>query len=183
MKKYFVNIKTAEELKKAYKRLCLQLHPDKGGDPAEFKAMQAEYEEAAQRIARGEAAGNYQHNKKKDGTYKTAEEILREQKEFAEVLEKLIGLEGLSLEICGNWLWIGGNTYQYKDVIKSVGAKWANKKKLWYWHAGEWVKKVRKTLTMDEIRDLHGSEKLQQRQGSYIPAAHHTGSYAMTTLF
>lgn len=47
MKKYFANITTAQELKKAYKRLCLQLHPDKGGDPAEFKAMQAEYEEAA----------------------------------------------------------------------------------------------------------------------------------------
>lgn len=102
MKKYFENITTAQELKKAYKRLCLQLHPDKGGDPTEFKAMQAEYEEAAQRIARGEAAGNYQHNKKKDGTYKTAEEILREQQEFAEVLEKLIGLEGLDLEICGS---------------------------------------------------------------------------------
>lgn len=72
MKKYFEHITTAQELKKAYKRLCLKLHPDKGGDPAEFKAMQAEYEEAAQRIARGEAAGNYQHNKKQDGTYKTA---------------------------------------------------------------------------------------------------------------
>lgn len=30
--------------------------------------------------------------------------------------------------------------------------------KLWYWHAGEWVKKVRRTLSMDQIRDLHGSE-------------------------
>ena len=45
MKKYFANITTAQELKKAYKRLCLKLHPDKGGDPAEFKAMQAEYED------------------------------------------------------------------------------------------------------------------------------------------
>lgn len=159
MKKYFEHITTAQELKKAYKRLCLQLHPDKGGDPAKFKAMQAEYEEAAQRIARGEAAGNYQHNKKKDGTYKTAEEILHEQQEFAAVLEKLIGLEGLDLEICGNWLWIGGNTYQHREAIKAAGAKYASKKKLWYWHAGEWVKKVRRTLTMDEIRDLHGSEK------------------------
>jgi hypothetical protein len=82
----------------------LQLHPDKGGNPAEFKAMQAEYEQAAQRIAREEATGNHQRNKKQDGTYKTAEEILYEQREFAEVLEKLIGLEGLELEICGSWL-------------------------------------------------------------------------------
>ena len=38
MKKYFANITTAQELKKAYKRLCLQLHPDKGGDPV-IKAL------------------------------------------------------------------------------------------------------------------------------------------------
>ena len=101
MKKYFEHITTAQELKKAYKRLCLQLHPDKGGDPVEFKAMQAEYEEVAQRIARGEAAGNYQHNKKQDGTYKTAEEIYKEQQAFRVVIEKLITLEGLELEICG----------------------------------------------------------------------------------
>lgn len=163
MKKYFANITTAQELKKAYKRLCLQLHPDKGGDPAEFKAMQAEYEEVAQRIARGEAAGNYQHNKKKDGTYKTAEEIYQEQQAFRVVIEKLITLEGLELEICGGWLWIGGNTYQHHEAIKATGAKYASKKKMWYWFSGEWVRKSRKHYTMDEIRDLHGSEKLQQR--------------------
>ena len=163
MKRYFENITTAQELKKAYKRLCLQLHPDKGGDPAEFKAMQAEYEEAAQRIARGEAAGNYQHNKKKDGTYKTAEEIYQEQQAFRVVIEKLITLEGLELEICGGWLWIGGSTYQHREAIKATGAKYASSKKMWYWFSGEWVRRSRKHFTMDEIRDLHGSEKLQQR--------------------
>lgn len=167
MKKYFANIKTAEELKKAYKRLCLQLHPDKGGNVAEFKAMQAEYEEAAQRIAHGEAAGNYQHNKKQDGTYKTAEEILREQQEFAEVLEKLIGLEGLDLEICGNWLWIGGNTYQHKDIIKAVGAKWANKKEtlvLARWRMGE-----------ENPQDLdHGPDpRPARKRKNQLPAAKH----------
>lgn len=50
-----------------------------------------------------------------------------------------------------------------KDVLKEAGCKWASKKKLWYWHAGEWVKKVRRTLTMNQIRDLHGSEFLQYR--------------------
>lgn len=179
--RYFANIKTTEELKKEYKKLCLKLHPDKGGSAAEFKAMQGEYEEAAKRIARGEAAGNYRHNQKKDGTYKTAEEIYEEQTAFKAVIEKLINLEGLELEICGNWLWIGGNTYQWHAEIKEVGCKWAAKKQLWYWHAGEWVKKTKKVLTMDEIRDLHGSEKLKQGNRLFIPAA--KAGYAMASLF
>lgn len=172
MKKYFENIKTAEELKKAYKKACLQLHPDKGGDPAEFKAMQAEYEEAAQRIARDEAAGNYRHNQKADGTYKTAEEILREDAALRKVLEKLIVVDGLELEICGNWLWIGGNTYPHRAEIKEAGCKFASKKKMWYWEPGGWVKKTRKVLTMEEIRDLHGSEKIKSA-ARYIPQAQH----------
>ena len=33
------------ELKKAYRRMCLKLHPDIGGDEREFKEMQAAYKE------------------------------------------------------------------------------------------------------------------------------------------
>lgn len=45
--KYFENITTAEELKKQFRAYCVSMHPDKGGDPEEFKAMFAEYEQAA----------------------------------------------------------------------------------------------------------------------------------------
>lgn len=45
--KYFNNITTAEELKEKFRNYCITMHPDKGGDPEEFKAMLAEYEEAA----------------------------------------------------------------------------------------------------------------------------------------
>lgn len=38
------NIKTLEELKKAYHRLCLKLHPDVGGSDEEMKILNADYE-------------------------------------------------------------------------------------------------------------------------------------------
>ena len=41
--KYFSNITTPEELKKQFRAYCVTMHPDKGGDPEEFKAMVAEY--------------------------------------------------------------------------------------------------------------------------------------------
>ena len=44
--KYFNNITTAEELKKQFRVYCVNMHPDKGGDPEEFKNMMAEYQAA-----------------------------------------------------------------------------------------------------------------------------------------
>lgn len=41
--KYFSNITTPEELKKQFRAYCVTMHPDKGGDPEEFKNMVAEY--------------------------------------------------------------------------------------------------------------------------------------------
>lgn len=45
--KYFSNISTPEELKKQFRAYCVTMHPDKGGDPEEFKNMLNEYEQAA----------------------------------------------------------------------------------------------------------------------------------------
>lgn len=44
--KYFRNIITAEEIKKQFRAYCVSMHPDKGGDPEEFKSMMAEYQAA-----------------------------------------------------------------------------------------------------------------------------------------
>lgn len=44
--KYFNHISTAEELKKQFRAYCVSMHPDKGGDPEEFKNMMAEYQAA-----------------------------------------------------------------------------------------------------------------------------------------
>jgi DnaJ family protein A protein 2 len=35
---------TAEEIRKAYRKLVIKLHPDKGGDPGKFEEMQNAYE-------------------------------------------------------------------------------------------------------------------------------------------
>lgn len=49
------------------------------------------------------------------------------------VLEKLAGLAGITIEICGSWVWVSGDTYPVKDIIKAAGCFFSSKKKMWYW--------------------------------------------------
>ena len=65
-----------------------------------------------------------------------------------------------------------GMSDEQKAQIKEAGCQFASKKKAWYWHAGEWVRKIRKTFTMDEIRSLHGSEIIKASTVQRLAAAH-----------
>lgn len=48
--KYFAAINNLEELKREYKRLAMQHHPDRGGDTATMQAINAEYDAAFSRL-------------------------------------------------------------------------------------------------------------------------------------
>ncbi len=47
-------------------------------------------------------------------------------------IEKIITLEGLEIEICGLWVWVGGNTRPYKHELKATGYSWALNKGKWF---------------------------------------------------
>jgi len=147
--RFFTDCKTAEELKKAYRAWAKKLHPDLGGDAEEFKVMQAEYERM------------WEHLK---NVHKTAEgetytkETDETPQEFINTINVLIRLEGVYVEICGNWIWASGNTQPYKETLKGLKFKWAHKKRAWYFHSEPYHKRSRRELSLDEIRDMFGSQ-------------------------
>ena len=99
--KYFKNITTAEELKKQFRAYCVSMHPDKGGDPEEFKKMMAEYNGIIKNFeqAKEEARAEEEARKEAEEARKEAEERKREEEEeerraaeaLREVIEKWSG--------------------------------------------------------------------------------------------
>ena len=150
---YFTNCKTQEELKKEYRRLCKELHPDNGGNAADFQKMQADFETAG----RSKAWRTFKNAKGETYTKDTTETAA----DFMEVLNKLAGLDGLTLEICGTWLWVTGNTYPVRDILKSAGCKFSKKKTAWYWHKEPFRKRGKRELSMGQIREMFGSEEVE----------------------
>lgn len=57
--KYFEECRTAEELKEEYRRLCKELHPDRGGNKDEFQEMHKCYELRLEALV---ADSKYAHN-------------------------------------------------------------------------------------------------------------------------
>lgn len=149
--KYFTDCKTAEELKKAYKKLVRQYHPDLnvGIDDSIIKEVNSEYDRAWARLKNI-------HTSASGDTY--TKETNEAPEEFREIINDLMKCEGLTIELVGSWIWLTGNTYQHRETIKRHGFGWASRKKAWYWHRAEDGSKNRREMTLDEIKSLHGCE-------------------------
>jgi hypothetical protein len=145
--KYFNNCKSIEDLKKEYKKLAFANHPDRNGDLEVMKAINVEYEEAL-------------NNLKMNGS-KADKESTEVASEFIEIINNIINLEGLVIEIVGNWIWITGNTKEHKEVLKANGFYYASKKKAWYLKPNDYAAKSRKHYSLDEIKSKYGSTKVE----------------------
>jgi curved DNA-binding protein CbpA len=151
--KYFQNCKTAEELKKAFHKEAVRLHPDNGGSAEEFKNMKAEYERMFEKLKNIHKTASGETYEKETSTQTAAE--------FADIIEKIIHMEGCKIEIIGAWVWVSGNTFQYKDQLKELHFFYSKTKKSWY-HNGAEKKTHRKGhYTMDQLRDRFGSEDIE----------------------
>lgn len=156
---WFAGCSTADEVKTRYKELAKQYHPDKpGGDLRKMQEINAEYDKAIK------YAGQNEPNDFKREADESASETLREAIQFAVTLP-----EDVIITIRGNWLWLEGNTYYAKDLIKSFESsdgnyfKFANKKKAWFFAAVP-SKNKRGEMSFEEIDALHGKQTVSGRK-------------------
>lgn len=98
-----------------------------------------------------------------DALKEYAGEMKSEQTDYGDMLNDALnaisGLPALVIEICGSWVWITGETREYKDMLKEAGFKWAAKKKAWYFRPEEFSSRSKGTKSLEEIRAKYGSQR------------------------
>ena len=107
--KYFTKCRTIEDVKETFRDLAKKLHPDCGGDAEEFKRMMAEYTVIFKRLKNVHRKAD----QKTEQTENNRTEYHKEEspEEFADIISKVIHLDGIEIEIVGHWVWLSGNTY------------------------------------------------------------------------
>ena len=172
--KYFNNISTAEELKKQFRAYCVSMHPDKGGDPEEFKQMMAEYngiiqnfEQAKKRAEEEEEARQRAEEARKeaeDRKRKEEEEERRAADALREVIAKWSG-KLKTVKPASGWIekpsadYLAAVKYNIKQILNKyfpgVDFKISLKNKTWsasaeiFWTDGPTSKQV------EEVEELN----------------------------
>ena len=157
MARYFRECTTLEEVKATFHKLAKELHPDNGGNAEEFKAMMQEYKEAFNRLKNV-------HKNHEGETYEKETNETPEQ--YADIINALLRCPGLVIELCGSWLWVTGNTKEHADTLKGLKFRWSHNKAAWYFHFEPYKKHSKKTVDLDTIREMYGSQRFTERTAS-----------------
>jgi hypothetical protein len=156
---YFSDCKTIEQIKKRYRELAQKFHPDHNPNTDTNKIMAEINLQYEQQKGRKFTSTNHETNKEYTQEFDPFDG-------YRELIDALLKIPSITIELCGSWLWITGDTKPVKDYLKELGFKFSGKKCAWYWKPGDkkYRKKSKKELNLDEIRNLYGSEKVNRTE-------------------
>ena len=130
----------------------MKFHPDRAGGSNE---MMSAVNQAIEAIREWYAAGNDElRSHDKPSGYGDL---------LAAAIAAVVELQGISIEICGSWIWITGDTKPHKEAFKAAGFKWGAKKSAWYFRPAGYQSRGRGKWSLDEIREYHGSQSVAGR--------------------
>lgn len=149
VKVQFENAVTYEDLKKAYVERVTEF--SENGTAIKF--LDGIFKDNVDRV-------KDTHKNAKGETYK--KDTKENHEDFLKLVTELIQMDGVTVEVCGTWLWVSGNTRENKEALKACGFRYAAKKKMWY-KAPEGSKhfKGKKSWDMSKIREVYGSKMVE----------------------
>lgn len=159
MGKYFKDVDTLEQLRRQYRDLLKQYHPDNGGNVSDMQEINSEYDRLF-KLLKDKHESKTADNNNKQSDYNANMYDWENDKALREVLQKIINFDGIEITICGRWIWIDGNSYPYKDELKTIGFRWSKQHKKWHWHNGEFKRYGHKKFSYSEIQNRYGSTKV-----------------------
>lgn len=150
---YFNNCTTLDQAKTLFRKLCKELHPDKGGIAKDFISMFNEFK--AFKPSEGKEE-NFNADK------------------FYNLIQKFDGLKDIQINFVGSFIWLEdlviGATYEQKNSIKAISidgynnARFAGQKKLWYFSPSDYKQKAKSRKSFEEIKNTFGCNSYKTKK-------------------
>ena len=156
---YFNNPSTLEELKKQYRQLAFEYHPDKGGSTEIMQIINNQYDELFKIL-------KDVHQTKDGETYTSKQASNETPEQFKHIINELMRMEEITIEIIGCFVWVTGNTKPYRDKLKELKFQWHSKKVAWYLKPENYTKRSHKEYDLDTIRGMYGTSGEVKTKGT-----------------
>jgi hypothetical protein len=140
---------TINDVKQVYRKLASANHPDKGGNTETMQLINTAF---------SELCNYFEINQTLD---------INQEQETAPTfdfsfLDTLKILTGIKIEVCGYWVWLSGDTYPHREIIKDLGFKFSGAKKSWYWSPTINITSFKRgSKSMKQIRKEYGSKIIE----------------------
>ena len=161
---------TEKKAKQAFHAACMKYHPDRNPAGQEMMKMVLQAWETLK-----------EKNFSIDCEIKEAD-FYDYGAEINAALNKIVGISGIEIEVCGSWVWVGNTKYEQKEIFcpprkfnpetkevmpdDEIRFKWSRDKKRWYFRprSEKCRKYTGKTLSMDEIKNKFGSTRIKGKR-------------------
>jgi len=159
-------------LKAQWRKVCVTVHPDKGGSHEAYLEAQLEYEMLKSYAGMTFASDNVEDYDSWDLFFANVNPYVKEAFLFA-----FNDVPNVSeVEICGVWVYVT-ITFQNKEAREIIKEKeidgkkffWGNAKKKWMWAL--YKPTTRYNMKMDDIRALHGSRRKEKEEEKQLQIA------------
>ena len=139
---YFTDCECIEDVKKLYYDIAVKEQP--------FDSF-SEYEAAYSRLKNTHRNVNGVIYESKKSSSETASD-------YAEIIDSIIHFVNCEVEIIGSWVWVSGNAWVYREILKDLGFRRNSNKNAWAYHDEPYRKRQGRNVSMDDLRGKFSSE-------------------------
>ena len=138
-------------------------HPDRGGDVEIMKNINVEYHYALKNV-HGQTSTD---SMGKEHTYYYNADV--EEALMVKISELLaLNMNNVDVALVGIWIWVDGDTRNYRKELKSLKLRWHSGRKKWYYNNTKKRTSYKKNFSFNQMAQTYGYKSFDKKEDKMV---------------